>query len=842
MGNYDSTPIAKSDRIKRLVDHLYAKMPEIEAARAELITESFKATEGQPVVMRKARAFEHILKNLPIIIRPEELIVGSTTIAPRGCQTFPEFSYQWLEDELDTVATRTADPFYIAEETKAELREVHKYWKGKTSSELATSYMAPEAIKAIEHNIFTPGNYFYNGVGHVTVKYEEVLAIGYKGIIDKAQAELDRCQVGDGNYVKKSHFLKAVILSCQAVIEYAERYAELASQMAAECTDPVRKQELLQISQNCSRVPANGATSFYEACQSFWFVQQLLQVESSGHSISPGRFDQYMYPYYKADLDKGIITRESAQELLDCIWVKLNDLNKVRDAASAEGFAGYSLFQNLIVGGQDKDGNDVTNDLSVMCILASMHVHLPMPSLSIRVWNGSPHELLIKAAELTRTGIGLPAYYNDEVIIPALLNRGLTLADAREYNIIGCVEPQKAGKTDGWHDAAFFNMCRPLELVFSNGMDKGELVGIQTGDVTKMTTFEEFYDAYKKQMEYCISLLVNADNAIDVAHAERVPLPFESCMVDDCISRGLSVQEGGAIYNFTGPQGFGIANMADSLYAIRKLVYEDKKVSMEEYKEALAWNYDKGLDKQSVKDISEMILKGMQDGGMNVTEDTAKAVLTTVMRLKPTEEQLRRFTEIHHMIDEVPKYGNAIDDVDYFARDVAYTYTRPMQKYHNPRGGQYQAGLYPVSANVPLGGQTGATPDGRYAHTPVADGVSPSAGKDVKGPTAAATSVSRLDHFIVSNGTLFNQKFHPSALAGREGLEKFVSLIQTFFDQKGMHMQFNVVDRETLLDAQKHPEEYPQLTIRVSGYAVNFIKLTKEQQDEVIARTFHELM
>ena len=834
---FNTTDIPKSSRIPKLVEALYAHMPVIESARAKLITESYKATEGQPTITRRAEAFAHILRNIPIIIRDNELIVGSSTIAPRGCQTFPEFSYQWLEDELDTVETRSADPFYIAEETKQELREVHKYWKGKTSSELATSYMAPEAIRAIEHNIFTPGNYFYNGVGHVTVKYEEVLAIGYKGIIDKAQAELDRCQVGDGTYVKKSHFLKAVILSCQAVIEYAERYAELASQMAAECTDPVRKQELLQISQNCSRVPANGATSFYEACQSFWFVQQLLQVESSGHSISPGRFDQYMYPYYKADLDKGIITRESAQELLDCIWVKLNDLNKVRDAASAEGFAGYSLFQNLIVGGQDKDGNDVTNDLSVMCILASMHVHLPMPSLSIRVWNGSPHELLIKAAELTRTGIGLPAYYNDEVIIPALLNRGLTLADAREYNIIGCVEPQKAGKTDGWHDAAFFNMCRPLELVFSNGMDKGELVGIQTGDVTKMTTFEEFYDAYKKQMEYCISLLVNADNAIDVAHAERVPLPFESCMVDDCISRGLSVQEGGAIYNFTGPQGFGIANMADSLYAIRKLVYEDKKVSMEEYKEALAWNYDKGLDEQSVKDISEMILKGMQDGGMNVTEDTAKAVLTTVMRLKPTEEQLRRFTEIHHMIDEVPKYGNAIDDVDYFARDVAYTYTRPMQKYHNPRGGQYQAGLYPVSANVPLGGQTGATPDGRYAHTPVADGVSPSAGKDVKGPTAAATSVSRLDHFIVSNGTLFNQKFHPSALAGREGLEKFVSLIQTFFDQKGMHMQFNVVDRETLLDAQKHPEKYSHLVVRVAGYSALFTTLSRSLQDDIIRRT-----
>ena len=572
MEKFHIADVPKTDRITHLVDNLYAKMPVIESARAKLITESYKATEDEPIITRRAKAFAHILHNIPIIIRDEELIVGSSTLAPRGCQTFPEYSFQWLEDELDTVATRTADPFYIAEETKAELREVHKYWKGKTTSELATSYMAPEAILAIDHNIFTPGNYFYNGVGHVTVKYEEVLAIGYEGIIAKAQKELDECNVGDGDYAKKSRFLEAVIMSCQAVIDYAHRYAELAEQMAYQCQDPTRKQELLQIASNCTRVPAKGARNFYEACQSFWFVQQLIQMESSGHSISPGRFDQYMYPYYKSDMEAGNLTREFAQELMDCIWVKLNDLNKCRDAASAEGFAGYSLFQNLIAGGQNKDGEDVTNDLSFMCIQASMHVHLPAPSLSVRVWNGSPHEFLIKAAELTRTGIGLPAYYNDEVIIPALQNRGLSLADAREYNIIGCVEPQKAGKTEGWHDAAFFNMCRPLEMVFSNGMDKGVQIGVRTGDVTEMKTFDEFYDAYKKQMEYFISLLVNADNAIDVAHAERCPLPFLSCMVDDCMKRGKSVQEGGAVYNFTGPQGFGIANMADSLYAIRKLV------------------------------------------------------------------------------------------------------------------------------------------------------------------------------------------------------------------------------------------------------------------------------
>ncbi len=833
MADYYTQEIPKTDRIPELVAHLYAKMPEIESARARLITESYKATEDKPVIMRRAMAFAHILDNIPIIIREGELIVGSTTIAPRGCQTYPEFSYKWLEAEFDTVATRKADPFYIAEQTKKELLEADAYWEGKTTSELATSLMTEETRKAIEHNMFTPGNYFYNGVGHVTVQYDKVLAIGYEGILAQVEEELGRCHPGDADYCTRSQFLQAVIISCKAVIRYAVRYASLAEQEAGACTDPARRQELLRIAANCRKVPAKGATSFYEACQSFWFVQQLLQIESSGHSISPGRFDQYMYPYYKADLDAGRLTREFAQELIDCIWVKLNDLNKCRDAASAEGFAGYSLFQNLIVGGQDKDGVDVTNDLSFMCITASKHVFLPQPSLSIRVWNKSPHALLLKAADLTRTGIGLPAYYNDEVIIPSLLSRGLTLEDAREYNIIGCVEPQKAGKTEGWHDAAFYNMCRPLELVFSNGWDKGEKISIETGRVEDMATFEEFYDAYKKQQEYNISLLVNADNAIDVAHATRCPLPFLSCMVDDCIKRGKTVQEGGAVYNFTGPQGFGIANMADSLYAIKKLVYEEKKVTMAEYKKALAMNYGQGFDAISAGEIVTQILKEMEHSGLAVDESQVAGMITAVMETQLPPEEKKRYEEILELIGQVPKFGNDIEEVDMFARDVAYTYTRPLLQYHNPRGGQFQAGLYPVSANVPLGAQTGATPDGRLAHTPVADGVSPSAGKDVHGPTAAANSVAKLDHGIASNGTLFNQKFHPTALSG----ENFVALIRSYFDQKGSHMQFNVVDRQTLLDAQAHPEQYAHLVVRVAGYSALFTTLSKSLQDDIIRRT-----
>ena len=837
MKTFYTEDIKKTDRIGRLVENLYKKMPEIEADRAVLLTESYRKTEGEPIILRRAKAFAHILENIPITIRDEELIVGSATQAPRGCQTFPEYSFEWLEAEFDTVETRAADPFYISEQTKAALREVHEYWKGKTTSDLATSYMAPEALTAIAHNIFTTGNYFYNGIGHVTVDYGKVLRVGYSGIIEEAKAALAKLNFGDSDYAKRHHFLNAVIISCEAVIAYAKRYAKLADTMADGCQDFERKAELRRIALNCERVPEFGARNFYEACQSFWFIQMLLQMESSGHSISPGRFDQYMNPYFEKDLKEKTITREFAQELMDCIWVKLNDLNKCRDAASAEGFAGYSLFQNLIAGGQDANGIDATNDVSFMCINATMHVFLPAPSFSVRVWNGSPHEFLIRAAELTRTGIGLPAYYNDEVIIPALLSRGVTLADARNYNIIGCVEPQAPAKTDGWHDAAFFNMCRPLELVFTRGKDAGEQIGPDTGEFKTMKTFDDFYNAYKTQMNYFIELLVNSDNAIDQAHADRCPLPFQSCMVEDCIGRGKSMQEGGAIYNFTGPQGFGIANMADALYVIKKLVYEQKKYTLCDFADALENNYGKDMDAHYAEKVTKNVVADIVATGKTVSRDDVAAIFAAVSKNPCSDAQKEKYDRMLADIDSVPKFGNDIEEVDAFARDVAYTYTRPMESYKNPRGGQYQAGLYPVSANVPLGAQTGATPDGRLARTPVADGVSPAAGRDIYGPTAAANSVAKLDHYIASNGTLFNMKFHPTALAGRHGLENFVSLVRGYFDQKGSHIQFNVVSRDTLRDAQAHPEKYKSLVVRVAGYSALFTTLSRSLQDDIIART-----
>ena len=821
-------------RIKALKAEVVNAVPEVEPYRAVLITESYKETEGMPAVMRRAKANEKIFNNLPVVIRDNELIVGALSVAPRSTNLCPELSYDWVEKEFKTMATRMCDPFVITEETADILHEVFKYWKGKTTSELATSYMSQEALDCQAGGVFTVGNYYFGGIGHVCVDYGKVLKKGFKGVIAEVVEAMGKLDRNDPEYLQKRTFYEAVIVTYNAAINFAKRYSKKAAEMAATCPDPVRKAELMQISKNCDRVPENGATNFYEACQSFWFVQALVQIEANGHSISPGRFDQYMWPYLEADKE---ISKEFAQELIDCIFVLLNHVNKTRDDVSDQAFAGYAVFQNFGVGGQDEEGLDATNPVSYMCMDAAAHVKLPAPSFSVRIHNQTPDEFLLRACELSRLGMGVPAFYNDEAIIPALCNRGLTLADARNYCIIGCVEPQCPHKTEGWHDAAFFNMCRPLELVFSNGEDKGVQIGPATGNVEDMTTFEQFYDAYKKQMDYAIQLLVNADNAIDMAHAERCPLPFLSSMVDDCMKVGKTVQEGGAVYNFTGPQGFGVANMADSLYSVKTLVYDEKKITMGELKEALATNYGKGLGAEDVAAMTAKIANELKEAGKTIGEKEVAAILNTVVAASEAPEVKANGERILKLIEEVPKFGNDIPEVDAFARDVAYTYTEPLQNYKNPRGGSFQAGLYPVSANVPLGAQTGATPDGRLAYQPVADGVSPSAGKDVNGPTAAANSVSRLDHYIASNGTLFNQKFHPSALSGRNGLENFVGLIRSYFDQKGSHMQFNVVSRETLLDAQKHPEQYKHLVVRVAGYSALFTTLSKSLQDDIIRRT-----
>ncbi|MBY0754607.1 glycyl radical protein [Clostridium sardiniense] len=838
-----------TERVKRLKRMIVDATPYVESERAVLVTESYKETEGLSPILRRAKAVEKIFNNLPITIREDELIVGAITKNPRSTEICPEFSYDWVAKEFETMGTRIADPFQIPKETAKELEEAFKYWEGKTTSSLADSYMSKEAKDCIANGVFTVGNYFYGGVGHVCVDYGKILKKGFKGVIAEVVEAMSKMDKKDPDYIKKQQFYNSVIISYTAAINFAHRYANKARAMAEVETNNIRKEELLQIAANCDRVPESGATNFYEACQAFWFVQIMVQIESSGHSISPGRFDQYMYPYLKDDKK---ISKEFAQELVDCIWIKLNDINKTRDEVSAQAFAGYAVFQNLCVGGQNEEGIDATNDVSYMCMEATAHVKLPAPSFSIRVWQGTPDEFLLRACELARLGLGVPAMYNDEVIIPALINRGLTLRDARNYCIIGCVEPQCPHKTEGWHDAAFFNVAKVLEITLNNGKVNGIQLGPVTGDVTTFKSIDELYDAFKKQMEYFVQYLVEADNCVDYAHAERAPLPFLSALVDDCIGRGKSVQEGGAIYNFTGPQAFGVADTGDSVYAIQKHVFEDNTISMKQLKEALDANFGHSIegnniscDNTSSSEISEMqIYEAVKKILINSGSiDLADIQNKIVSELKPANSTVVSgdFENIRRILDNTPAFGNDIDEVDMVARKCAQIYCFEVEKYTNPRGGQFQAGVYPVSANVLFGKDVSALPDGRLAKTPLADGVSPRAGKDVNGPTAAANSVAKLDHFIASNGTLYNQKFLPSAVAGDNGLQNFASVVRSYFDHKGMHVQFNVIDKQTLIDAQKNPQEYKDLVVRVAGYSAQFVVLAKEVQDNIIDRTEHSM-
>ncbi|NBJ68045.1 MULTISPECIES: glycyl radical protein [Clostridia] len=837
--------IRTASRIEQLMDHLYDHDPIVESERALLVTESYQQTENQPMIIRRAKALENILGKMKVVIRPNELIVGNLATSPRGTQIFPEFSNDWLEDEFDRIEKRAGDKFIVPEQVKQDLSEAFKYWKGRTTNELATELMSPETKNAMNAGVFTVGNYYFNGVGHISVDYKLVLEKGLKGIKEEVCTALKSLDYGDPEIVKKSLTLKAMSISLDAVMNYARRLADEAKLEADRETDSNRKSELLQIAANCARVPANPATSFYEALQSFWIIQAVIQIESNGHSISPMRFDQYMYPFYKKDVENGRLDEAEAQKLLDVLWVKFNDVNKIRDEASTKAFGGYPMFQNLIVGGQDKEGMDATNPLSYACLQATANTRLPQPSISIRIWNKTPESLIHKAGEVSRLGLGMPAYYSDEVIIPSLVNRGISLTDARDYGIIGCVEPQVGGKTEGWHDAAFFNIPKVLEITLNNGYANGEKIGLSTGDFSSFTTFDQLKSAFEEQMKYFVKLLVNADNSVDVAHGERAPLPFLSSMVEGCIEKGLSLQEGGAKYNFTGPQGVGIANAGDALMAIKKLIYEDNKLSIHELKNALDTNFgkeqnqaitnsepvgtNKDLSQLSTDELVEMLKDLLNDNDTNIKKKDTNA--SQSMNEKDGE-YIRQL-----LINGAPKYGNDIDVVDQMVRKVALIYCKEVQKYLNPRGGTFQPGLYPVSANVSCGLETKASADGRFAGEPLADGVSPVSGSDQNGPTAALNSVAKLDHHIASNGTLLNQKFHPSALAGKEGLRNLSALVRSYFEQKGMHVQFNVVSKETLLDAQKNPEKYKNLVVRVAGYSAHFVSLDKSIQQDIIART-----
>lgn len=838
-----SKPTARVERLKQAV---YDATPVLEVERLILVTKAYQESANLSPVMRRAKMMEKLLNNMHITIRDDELIVGSVTEHPRSSEIHCELSLEWLVDELDTISTRPTDPYYVSEESKKIIRSLAPYWEGKTNSEYALSLMSHECIAAMEHGVYDPGSYLYGGIGHSQVDYGRILERGFEGVIEDCEAELAKLDRSDPECIKKEQFYKALMITYTAAINFAHRYARKAEEMAEEETNPVRKAELLQIAKNCQHVPQYGARNFYEAIQAFWFVHCIIRIENNGYSYSPGPFDRYMYPFYKNDSE---ISEEFVQELLDCLYVKFNDSATCRDKITAQAFAGYGMFEQVALSGMDEKGNDLTNDVSYLCLNAAAHVQMPQPSNGVRISNQTPDEFLYRVCEVVRLGFGQPAIFNDEVIIEAMMNRGIPLEVARTYSPSGCVEPTIAHFYDGWHSPAFFNLAKVLEITLNNGMDKGEQIGPKTGDVTTFTSMDDFTRAFETQLQYFVRQLVDNLNCIDIAFKEKTQNTFQSALISDCIAKGKTVQEGGARYSWTGPQGIAVADAADALYAIEKNVFIDKKLTMSEIKDAMDHNF--GFEVSTPEKANASAKAACMNVKTTSPEtnmeqkiyEVVKEIFSKSGSLDLSEIQNKAaamdtdYSAIYRILDNTPCYGNDIDEVDKYAVLVARLYCEELVKYKNARGGIFQAALFPVSGNVIYGYDVGALPSGRLAGTPLADGVSPRPGKDINGPTAAANSVSKLDHALASNGTLYNQKYLPSALEGDSGLMNLAAVIRGYFERKGMEMQFNVIDRETLIRAQQNPEQYKNLVVRVAGYSANFTKLAKDMQDNIIART-----
>lgn len=788
--------MVQSERTRKLRAWIRDVVPHICHERAVLITESFKQTEGEPMPTRRAKALEHIFANMSIWIHEGELIVGNMASTPRSAPIFPETCTNWVKKELHTFWERPVDKFYVTDETYRILMEdVFPYWEGKTIEDMAMGYVPEESRKAwlIDHRIFNPMLYLRNGVGHMIANYHTPVQIGFNGIINCYEEALAALDMADPESLEKKLFYDSVIRTLKAVIAFARRYAELAQKLAAEEKDPVRRDELLEIARVCTKVPAEPADTFWEATQTFWFVQMLIQMETDGTGVSTERYDEIVYPYYKKQKDEGSITPEFAQELIECLWIKFWETMNVYDLDNATYFSGYSLGQVLTIGGVDSRGRDDTNEITYLCMDAEQNINLAQPNLAVRINRNTPDDFLFKVCRHISKGSGKPHLFNDEIIIPALMAEGCSLEDARHYTIIGCVEGGIGGKMNAWANTSMFNLVKCLELALNDGVCAltGKQVGPNTGKIEDMHTLDDVIDAYYAQVSYFVRHMTICANAIDYAHQSILPLPFLSALFDDCVVNGKDVTRGGAKYNFSGPQGVGVADVADSLMVLKQLVFDEKKYTLQEVVQAMRDNFE-------------------------------------------------GHTRLMNDIQDVPKYGNDIDEVDAYATAIGRQYCEEVARYRNARGGKFHAGLYPVSANVPMGMDVAAMPNGRKSRTPLADGVSPSAGADLEGPTAVVKSVAKLDHMKASNGTLLNMKFNPDILQTDEQIEKFMTVIRTFFELGGWHVQFNVVSAETLRAAQKAPQEYKDLLVRVAGYSAFFVDLDRSLQENIIARTEHK--
>ncbi|MDO4859634.1 MAG: formate C-acetyltransferase/glycerol dehydratase family glycyl radical enzyme [Bacillota bacterium] len=784
-----------TDRVARLKDRFLDAKPTITTERLVLATEGYKKYAGDETPIFRAEVFAHVLENLEVRIRDDELIVGAMSKAIREAEIFPEYqSTEWFLEEMDFFETRERDKLYISDEDKKiAVKILDEYWRGKSLFDEVGDLLDDDAQYALDHDIISLG--VRRAPSTETVpNYKKLLQIGLNGYIKECQDKLDST-IGDTKEKQEQIlFWKACIIACKGVITLATRYADRAAEMAEAEKDEKRKAELLRISENCRNVPANQPRNFYEALQAIWFIHLAFHIEVPAHACSFGRFDQIVYPYMEKDKEANTFDKDECQEILECFFIKCNELVKIRDHWTATAFSGFPMWAILMIGGQDIHGNDATNELSYMCLTAGEDTKTAQPVLAMRVHQGTPQDLMDQATKMVQAGMATPGFFNDDVAIPIVKLKGGTDEEALDWNIVGCTQPHPGGGcSDGTPDAGYVNLAKVLELVLHNGVDPatGRQIGLKTGDPADFTCKEDIMAACKEQIEYLYQMIIKNHKIVQCAHMLKLPVIFASLTMDGCIENGKSVQEGGTKYNSNGLFATGPANVADSLVAIENLIFKEKAMTLPEFVEILDNNYEGN----------------------------------EILRQK--------------VLNTYPKVGNDDEYVDNIEYEILTYCVDATQPYKDARGGNFDFTLMSQTMNVVQGAVVGATPDGRLAGEPVNDNASPMMGRDVSGPTATVNSIGRLGQTRFKDGALFNLRFDPRGIEGEKGLETIQNVIKTYFKNGGQHIQVNVVNDDTLRDAQAHPERHRGLLVRVAGYMAYFTELDEVVQDAIISRTAH---
>lgn len=776
-------------RIERMRKRMILDRPaELLPERALIVTEAYERFATEPPILKRAYTLREILEKMTLFMDDEELFVGHPSPQPRSPIVCPELGARWILADIDNFASRPADAVAITEGNKAILRDCLEKWQNLSLDSVVAGLISQEAKDAMAEAMITIGGQG-TAQGNISINYTKLLSKGLRGITDEIDRKMDGFVPGDIEGTNKLTFWKAAKISCEAVITFADRYAKLAAQKAAETSDEKRREELLEIAATLKRVPEHPAHTFREALQSIWLVYTVLHIESDPHAILLGRFDQYMYPFYRKDVEEGRLTEDEALELVATLWIKCTAIIKLMDSVTTRTFAGFPLFQNVTLGGQGIRGEDVCNDLTRIVLDAATAARVTQPSIGFRYHNKVDSDTLLKVCETIREGLGYPAIMNDNCIVPKHLVRGATLEEARNY-CTNCVETDVEGMTDSRAHSGYVNFPKCLLLALCDGFDPstGRQVGPRTGTPER---FDDLMKAYEKQLAHFVGLIVEAYDLIDGAHAIYAPEPFISSLLDDCIERGLSRQAGGTRYNFSGIFGVGLASAADSMVALRKLCYDSEKVALDDMIDAL-------------------------------------------------KNDFQGAEEIRILCSKAPKFGNDDDYVDLIARDLAHIFCKEVVSHPSMRGAFYIPELHSVSTHVYFGELTGATPDGRSAGVAFSDGASPVGGSDRNGPTASVRSMTKVDHQEVLQGVLFNQKFSPSLMNSPAAISLLSDYIRTWCDLGGHHIQFNIISTDSLRAAQKDPAAYRDLIVRVAGYSAYFTELNENTQNEIIARTEHE--